>query len=131
MYLLDTNTCIFIKNRKPEHVLNRLKLAIDEGVYLSSVSVAELQFGVYSSQNIEKNRVSLTEFLAPFEILYFDDNDAEAFGKLRSDLKRRGDLIGPYDMLIAAQAMTRNLVLITNNTDEFRRIPGLQLEDWK
>ncbi len=131
MYLLDTNTCIFIKNRKPEHVLNRLKLAIDEGVYLSSVSVAELQFGVYSSQNIEKNRVSLTEFLAPFEILDFDDNDAEAFGKLRSDLKRRGELIGPYDMLIAAQAMTRNLVLVTNNTDEFRRIPGLQLEDWK
>jgi len=131
MYLLDTNTCIFLKNKKPEHVLARLKAAIDDGVFLSSISVAEMQFGVYGSQNIEKNRISLTEFLAPFEILDFDDNDAEQFGKLRSELKKRGKIIGPYDMLIAAQALTRDLILVTNNTDEFGRVTGLKLEDWK
>jgi tRNA(fMet)-specific endonuclease VapC len=131
MYLLDTNICIFLKNKKPPHVLERLRSAIGDGVRLSSVSVAELQYGVYNSANIEKNRISLTEFLAPFEILDFDDNDAEAFGKIRSELKRIGRLIGPYDLMIAAQAIARDLILVTNNTSEFSRIERLKIEDWK
>lgn len=131
MYLLDTNTCIFIKNRKPAHVLERLRSSLGKGVFLSSVSVAEMQYGVYNSSNIEKNRIALTEFLAPFEIIDFDDADAEAFGRLRADLKRKGTIIGAYDMLIAAQAIARNLILVTNNTGEFKRIIGLKLEDWK
>jgi len=131
MYLLDTNTCIFIKNKKPIHILDRLRKALDQRICLSSITVAELQFGVYNSQNIEKNRISLTEFLAPFEILDFDDQDAEMFGMIRSQLKKEGKLIGPYDMLIAAQAMTKNLILVTNNTDVFSRIKSLKLEDWK
>ena len=81
MYLLDTNTCIFIKNGKPPHVLQRLQEVIKKKVYVSSITVAELQYGVYNSQNIEKNRISLTEFIAPFSLLNFDDNDAEEFGK--------------------------------------------------
>jgi tRNA(fMet)-specific endonuclease VapC len=131
MYLLDTNTCIFIKNRKPAHVLERLRSSLGKGVFLSSVSVAEMQYGVYNSSNIEKNRIALTEFLAPFEIIDFDDADAEAFGRLRADLKRKGTIIGAYDMLIAAQTIARNLILVTNNTGEFKRIIGLKLEDWK
>lgn len=131
MYLLDTNTCIFIKNKKPIHVLDRLRKALDQRICLSSITVAELQFGVYNSQNIEKNRISLTEFLAPFEILDFDDQDAEMFGMIRSQLKKEGKLIGPYDMLIAAQALAKELILVTNNTDEFSRIKNLILEDWK
>lgn len=131
MYLLDTNTCIFIKNRKPVHVLERLRSSLGKGVFLSSVSVAEMQYGVYNSSNVEKNRIALTEFLAPFEIIDFDDADAEAFGRLRADLKRKGTIIGAYDMLIAAQAIARNLILVTNNTGEFKRIIGLKLEDWK
>lgn len=131
MYLLDTNTCIFIKNRKPVHVLERLRTSLDKGVFLSSISVAEMQYGVYNSSNIEKNRIALTEFLAPFEILNFDDADAELFGRLRADLKSKGTIIGAYDMLIAAQAIARNLILVTNNTGEFKRIIGLKLEDWK
>jgi tRNA(fMet)-specific endonuclease VapC len=71
-------------------------------VYISSIAVAELQFGVYNSQNIEKNRISLTEFFALFTIIDFDDNDAEQFGKTRSKLKSECQLFGPYDMLIAA-----------------------------
>jgi tRNA(fMet)-specific endonuclease VapC len=131
MYLLDTNTCIFIKNRKPVHVLERLRTSLDKGVFLSSISVAEMQYGVYNSSNIEKNRIALTEFLAPFEILNFDDADAESFGRLRADLKSKGTIIGAYDMLIAAQSLARNLILVTNNTGEFQRIPELKLEDWK
>jgi tRNA(fMet)-specific endonuclease VapC len=131
MYLLDTNTCIFLKNKKPLHVLDKLRSVVDLGVYISSITVAELQFGVYNSQNIEKNRISLTEFLAPFTIIDFDDNDAEQFGKIRSKLKSEGQLIGPYDMLIAAQAISKKLILVTNNTGEFSRIDELKLEDWK
>jgi tRNA(fMet)-specific endonuclease VapC len=131
MYLLDTNTCIFIKNEKPCHVLEKLHSVIEQTVYLSSITVAELQFGVYNSQNIEKNRISLTEFLAPFEIIDFEGIDAEHFGIIRTQLKKEGNLIGPYDMLIAAQAVARNLILVTNNTSEFIRIKNLKLEDWK
>jgi tRNA(fMet)-specific endonuclease VapC len=104
---------------------------IDKEIYISSISVAELQYGVYNSTNIEKNRISLTEFLAPFEILPFDDHDAEKFGKLRVNLRKEGRLIGPYDMLIAAQAISKKLRLVTNNTKEFCRIKELVLEDWK
>ena len=92
MYLLDTNTCIFLKNKKPLHVLDKLKNCIDLGVHISSITVAELQFGVYNSENIEKNRISLIEFLAPFNILDFDDIDSDQFGKIRADLKKRGQI---------------------------------------
>jgi len=131
MYLLDTNTCIFLKNKKPVHVLERLRSVLNDGVFLSSISVAELQYGVYNSIHIEKNRISLTEFLAPFDILKFDDSDAEVFGKTRFADKRNGELIGSYDMLIAAQALARHLILVTNNTSEFSRVEGLRIEDWK
>jgi len=131
MYLLDTNICIFLKNRKPIQVLERLHSIINTNVFISSISVAELQFGVYNSQNIEKNHVSLVEFLAPFKIINFDDNDAEEFGKIRTELKRTGKLMDPYDILIAAQALAKNLILVTNNTNEFKRIGGLKLEDWR
>jgi len=130
MYLLDTNICIFIKNRKPIQVLERLHNIINSNVFISSISVAELQYGVYNSQNIEQNHLSLVEFLAPFEIVDFDDNDAEQFGRIRTKLKKVGKLIGPYDMLIAAQAIAKNLILVTNNTKEFNRIDGLKMEDW-
>lgn len=131
MYLLDTNTCIFIKNGKPPQVLQRLQIIIKKKVYVSSITLAELQYGVYNSQNIEKNRISLTEFIAPFSLLSFDDDDAEEFGKIRSYLKQNGIIIGPYDMLIAAQAIAKGLILVTNNTGEFSRIKNLEIEDWK
>ena len=131
MYLLDTNICIFLMNKKPVRVLEKLKGCIDSGVHVSSITVAELQYGVYNSEYIEKNRISLLKFLTPFNILHFDDLDAEQFGKIRADLKKRGQIIGPYDMLLAAQALAKNLTLVTNNTKEFKRIKNLKIEDWK
>lgn len=119
-------------NKKPASVLKKLEQMITQHhkIYLSSISVAELQYGVYHSQSIERNRIALVEFLAPFEILDFNDMDAEVFGKIRADLKKQGKIIGPYDMLIAAQALSRKLILVTNNIDEFRRIQSLKIEDW-
>ena len=100
MYLLDTNICIFLKNRKSPQVLKKLKKHIYTGIYISSITVAELQFGVYNSDYVEKNKILLLQFLAPFYILNFDDNDAEQFGKIRSELKKRGKIIGSYSQLL-------------------------------
>lgn len=130
MYLLDTNICIFLKNRKSPQVLENLKNRIHSGIYISSITVAELQFGVYNSAFVEKNKISLLQFLVLFHILNFDDNDAEQFGKIRSELKKRGEIIGSYDMLIASQALSKNLIFVTNNTGEFSRIKNLKTEDW-
>ena len=131
MYLLDTNICIFLKNGKPPQVLEKLKAVIGQPLFISNITVAELQFGVYNSLYPERNRISLLEFLAPFQLLDFDDTDAEQYGRIRKNLKDRGMLIGPMDLLIAAQALAKQLTLVTNNTAEFKRINGLQLEDWK
>lgn len=131
MYLLDTNICIFIINRKPAHVLERFREAVRKKVYLSSITIAELQFGVYNSRNIEKNRIALTEFAAPFSVLNFDDEDAEEYGRLRSYLTQKGTIIGPYDMMLAAQALSKDLIVVTDNVGEFSRIKDLRIEDWK
>ena len=131
MYLLDTNICFFIINRKPAHVLERFREAVRKKVYLSSITIAELQFGVYNSRNIEKNRIALTEFAAPFSVLNFDDEDAEEYGRLRSYLTQKGTIIGPYDMMLAAQALSKDLIVVTDNVGEFSRIKDLRIEDWK
>ena len=131
MYLLDTNICIFLKNKKSPNVLHKIKEKKHLGIYISSITVAELQFGVYNSKYIERNRIALIKFLTPFSVLNFDDRDAEEFGKIRTSLKNEGKIIGAYDMLIAAQALAKNLILVTDNTKEFCRIKNLTIEDWK
>ena len=131
MYLLDTNICIFLKKKKSPNVLQKIKENKHLGIYISSITVAELQFGVYNSRYIERNRISLIKFLTPFSVLNFDDRDAEEFGKIRTTLKNEGKIIGAYDMLIAAQALAKNLILVTDNTKEFCRIKTLTIEDWK
>ena len=131
MYLLDTNICIFLKNKKSPNVLQKIKENKHLGIYISSITVAELQFGVYNSKYMERNRIALIKFLTPFSVLNFDDRDAEEFGKIRTTLKNEGKIIGAYDMLIAAQALAKNLILVTDNTKEFCRIKNLTIEDWK
>ena len=131
MYLLDTNICIFLKNKKSPNVLKKIKKNKHLGIYISSITVAELQFGVYNSKYMERNRIALIKFLTPFSVLNFDDRDAEEFGKIRTSLKNEGKIIGAYDMLIAAQALAKNLILVTDNTKEFCRIKTLTIEDWK
>jgi tRNA(fMet)-specific endonuclease VapC len=130
MYILDTNICIFAINKKPELVLNKIKKEIRKGIFISTLTIAELEYGVENSSRIEANRVALIKFLSIFNTLAFDDLDPIPYGRLKSKLKRTGSMIGPIDMLLAAQAISKGLILVTNNTKEFERIEGLKLEDW-
>ena len=130
MYLLDSNICIYIINQSPKQVVNHIKKLKVHQIKLSSISLAELEYGVSKSRNREKNRNALINFASAFDIVEFNDNDAEVYGLIRAELEQKGQVIGPYDMQIAAQALTRDLILVTNNTAEFTRIPKLKLENW-
>ena len=130
MFLLDTNICIFFIKERPVEVVERIKAHQPIDIRISSISVAELEYGVCKSSSPERNRKILIKFLSSFEILPFDDRDAEAYGKIRSHLEKQGTTIGALDMLIAAQAVARGLTVVTNNTREFERVPDLELEDW-
>jgi tRNA(fMet)-specific endonuclease VapC len=129
-YLLDTNICIYIINKKPAALLSRLTLLQPEDIKISSIVLAELEYGVFKSKMQEKNRAALHNFVSSFEIIPFDQRDVEIFGLLRAELEHRGEVIGPYDMMIAAQAISRAYTLVTNNIKEFQRIPQLNLENW-
>ena len=130
MYLLDTNICIYIIKKKPADVLKTLKTKSKKDIYVSSITIAELEYGVAKSQFPEKNKIALIEFLSIFNILAFDDTDAAEFGMIKTDLEKVGMIIGPMDLLIAGQAKSKKLTLVTNNIKEFERVEGLKLENW-
>lgn len=129
MILLDTNICIYIINAKPPEVLARFHQFRLGEIGLSSVVAAELAYGVAKSGS-ERNRRALEMFLAPLEIVPFDERAVWAYGELRVELERRGESIGALDTMIAAHALSLRAVLVTNNTREFSRVNGLQLENW-
>ena len=130
MFLLDTDTCIYVINTMSASVVRAITRLEPGQVKLSAVSLAELEVGASKSRRREENRNALLRFAAAFDIVPFDDRDVEAYGLIRAGLERRGHVIGPYDLQIAAQAITRDLVLVTNNVEEFRRVPGLRIENW-
>jgi tRNA(fMet)-specific endonuclease VapC len=130
IYLLDTNTCIYIIKRKPKEVFNKFQAITPSDIGISSISVAELEYGVAKSQYPDRNRAALAQFLLPFEIIKFDEQAAAIYGEIRVTLERSGKIIGGMDLLIAAQALSLNLTLITNNLKEFNRIQFLKLENW-
>ncbi|MFO1522477.1 MAG: type II toxin-antitoxin system VapC family toxin [Kiritimatiellia bacterium] len=129
-YLLDTNTCIYIIKRSPARVFYRFRLLKVGDVGISAITFCELQFGVANSAHPEQNQLALTEFLAPLEVLDFPAGAAPLYGKIRTRLQRAGTPIVNYDLLIAAHALQQGLVLVTNNTKEFKRVPGLRMENW-
>jgi len=130
-YLLDTNICIYLINERPKDLLNKFEqYSIDE-FGISSITHAELQYGIAKSTHKEKNKEALDQFLLPLTILPFHGEEVTAcYGKIRALLESKGETIGPFDMLIAAHALSLNLILISNNMKEFTRIPGLKLENW-
>jgi tRNA(fMet)-specific endonuclease VapC len=99
-------------------------------VGISSIAVSELQYGVSKSKRKNENQQRLDEFLLPFEIVPYDEKASRQYGDIRADLEKRGVVIGPLDLLIAAQAVSRDLVLVTNNEKEFERIKSLEVENW-
>ena len=129
-FLIDTNICIYIMNNHPPEVLPKFKSIGIGKVGISSITVSELHYGACKSNHIKKNIKRLDEFLSPFEILSYDENASKYYGKIRSQLKKQGNIIGPLDMLIAAHALSNNLILITNNVKEFIRIKFLRVENW-
>lgn len=128
-YMLDTNMCIYAQ-KNISQVIEKIKNNFQYGVAISSITLAELEFGVQASANIEKNTIALYKFLSIIEILDFDSSAATEYGKIRADLKGKGTPIGNMDMLIAAHAKSEDLIVVTHNTREFERVEGLQLEDW-
>ena len=129
-YLLDTNICIYIINKKPASVIKRIQTKQPEQIAISTITQAELEYGIARSRNVDQNRVALLEFLFPFLLIDFDQMAAVQYGLIRASLEARGKPIGSLDMLLAAQAMSRDLILVTNNEKEFHRIERLKLENW-
>jgi len=129
-YLIDTNICIYIMNKRPEEVIKRFKQFELGEIGLSAITVSELQYGVAKSIHYEKNQQRLEEFITPLEILTYDEMAAMAYGDIRFQLEKSGQPIGPLDLLIAAQALSQNLILVTNNDKEFKRIKNLEVENW-
>ena len=129
-YMLDTNICIYIIKKKPLQVIKKFQTIKISGIGISSITLSELEYGVEKSQKKEQNRLALFQFLTPLEIKVYDEAAAYAYGKIRSKLEKIGKPIGSLDFLIAAHALSLKSILITNNDKEFKRVPGLKIENW-
>jgi tRNA(fMet)-specific endonuclease VapC len=128
--LLDTNICIYLIKQQPPSVLERFLSHPVGDIGLSSITVAELAYGVMKSRHPAKNRLALEQFLIPLDVAAFDQDAARAYGRLRAQLEQKGSPIGSMDLLIAAHALSLDVRLVTNNLREFRRVPGLRVENW-
>ena len=129
-WMLDTDTCIALINRQPRDLIKRLQTKAVGDVGISSITLAELRHGVAKSTRRDQNRAALDRFLLPLDIAAFDDLAADLYGTVRADLETAGTPIGPLDTLIASHAVSLNVVLVTHNVAEVRRVTGLRLEDW-
>lgn len=131
MYLLDTNTCIEYLRQRNSAVIARLAATPPSDIRVCSVVKAELYHGAHRSQQVHQNLVKVDDFLRPFPSIPFEDDAAREYGRLRAELERRGVVIGPHDLQIAAIALVHGLTLVTHNIKEFRNVAGLNLEDWQ
>ena len=128
-YLLDANAIIALLNDTTSPIARRVRRHAPRDFGVSAVVVHELYYGAFKSQRVEQN-VARVDALQ-FSVLEFDEDDARQAGQIRAHLASKGTPIGPYNVLIAGQARARELTLVTHNTSEFQRVPGLKVEDWK
>jgi tRNA(fMet)-specific endonuclease VapC len=129
-FLLDTNICIYIMKNKPAEVVQKFSSISFGQIGISSITLAELEYGVSKSKFPDKNLVNLRKFILPLEILEFGSRAASEYGKIRAKLESEGRPIGALDTLIAAHAKSEDLILVTNNSKEFIRVDGLKTENW-
>lgn len=130
-YMLDTNICIYAINHKFKGLAEYIQaIGRNNRLLISSITLAELEHGVFKSTRSQQNQIALSAFLIPFEIVDFDDRCALKFGMIANDLYSKGTPIGCMDMLIAAHALSCDAVLVTHNIHEFSRIKQLVVEDW-
>ena len=130
-YLLDTNVWVDYLNQRYPSVMDRIQSASPNDLGLSTIVLAELRFGADKSQHSARNHARLAVIAREVPLIDFDAAAATQFGRLRAALESRGGPIGPYDMLIASQSLSRDLVLVTDNVGEFGRVEGLKLENWR
>jgi tRNA(fMet)-specific endonuclease VapC len=128
--MLDTNICIYIIKQKPKPVLERFVAFMVGDLGISVITLAELEYGANKSNKPTRNREALEQFVSPLEIAVFDRQVTSVYGKIRALLEKRGRPIGSMDLLIAAHALSLNARLATNNVREFKRVPGLHVENW-
>ncbi len=129
-YLLDTNICIFLIKSRSQKLFDKVAAHRPGEIGISSITLAELEYGVCKSAFPERNREALRMFTIPLEVAPFDDATAEHYGRIRSALESAGTPIGPLDTLIAAHGLALNAVVVTNNTREFAKVAGLRVADW-
>ncbi len=129
-YLLDTDICIYVLKHRYLRLVEKLRRVGIENVGVTTITLAELEYGVANSQKPAETTARLYEFLAPFSFLDFDADSARHYGGIRKTLKDQGRPIGPMDILIASVALAHDRVLVTNNIGEFTRVPGLKIENW-
>ena len=129
-YLLDTNICVELIRRRPASLLARLLRFETGDICLSTITVAELQYGVRKSRYPEQNAAALEAFLLPFDVRPFTDAAALLYGRVRAELEARGEPIGSFDTLLAAHALALHVPIVTPNTREFSRVDGLDVEGW-
>ena len=127
--MLDTNIVIYTINNRPDHIRTLFKQHEDQ-LCISTITLGELVFGAEHSKQVERNLADIESMTARLEILPYDNNAAYQFGQIRAELYKKGQPIGPYDMMIAGHARATGMILVTNNIKEFDRIPGLLLENW-
>ena len=129
MYMLDTNICIYLINQRDAVLRQHFEVHSSE-ICISSITYAELYYGVANSARVEKNARELASFRLDLEILAFGEEAGTHYGEIRHTLRQRGQPIGANDLLIAAHARSVGATLVTNNPGEFGRVPGLRIENW-
>jgi tRNA(fMet)-specific endonuclease VapC len=130
MYYLDANTCIYYLNGKSENIREKILSTIPNKIAIPSIVKAELILNAYKSKNRVKTLENVEKFLQPFQIISFEDQISYDYADIRAHLESIGKIIGPNDLLIASIARFHNAILVTNNTDEFNRVPNLKIENW-
>jgi tRNA(fMet)-specific endonuclease VapC len=131
IFLPDTNACITLLRQRDDRLIARWKSIQATDIVLCSIIVYELRYGAQRSLDASREHSKLDLFLSPFTSLPFDDQCAQRCAEVRAELESAGRVIGPHDLQIAAVALQHQLTLVTHNTREFNRIPGLKLDDWE
>ncbi len=129
-YLLDTNICIYLIKKRPSEVLERFRQHPPQDVAISTITLFELAYGVEKSQYRQRSKDALAKFLLPLNLIDLDRSSAIEAATIRAQLEKKGMPIGPYDLLIAGMARSRDMTLVTNNIKEFERVVSLHLENW-
>ena len=130
LYLLDTNICIYLIKKRPPEVLERFRQHSPQDVAISIITLFELDYGVEKSQYPQRSKAALAKFLLPLNLINLDRSSAMESAIIRAQLEKKGKPIGPYDLLIAGLARSRDMTLVTNNIKEFEKVVNLHLENW-